>query len=267
MFGLTLGTGVISFLWNLLAAVIILIVGYVVISIIRGAVGRGLAKSKLDSTMHPFLIKCVSFVLWVFVILMVLQRMGVNTTSVVAVLGAAGVAVGLALQGALSNVAGGILILLNKPFKNGDEIEVTGAANATGVVDQIDIMGTKLHTLDNKIVTVPNGAITSSVVLNYTESGLRRVDHTFAVSGASDIEAVKAAILSAIQSEPIFVSEPGPVVGASGNAEGAIVFDAKAWVKTADYYAANYRMRESVAKAFGEAGISAPSIPVNVKNV
>ena len=138
MFGLTLGTGVISFLWNLLAAVIILIVGYIVISVIRGAVGRGLAKSKLDSTMHPFLIKCVSFVLWVFVILMVLQRMGVNTTSVVAVLGAAGVAVGLALQGALSNVAGGILILLNKPFKNGDEIEVTGAANATGVVDQIE---------------------------------------------------------------------------------------------------------------------------------
>jgi len=267
MAGLTLGAGAIAFLWNLLAAVIILVVGYVVITLIRSAVGRGLAKSKLDSTMHPFILKSVSIFLWVIVLVMVLQRMGVNTASVIAVLGAAGVAIGLALQGALSNVAGGILILLNKPFKNGDEIEVTGAANATGIVDKIDIMGTKLHTHDNKIVTVPNGSITSSVILNYTESGLRRIEHQFAVSGASDIDKVKEAILSAIQADPIFVSEPAPVIGASGNAEGAIIFDTKAWVKTGDYYASGYRLREGVAKAFGEAGISAPSIPVNVKNV
>ena len=267
MFELGVGAGLLAFLWNLLAAVIILVVGYIVITLIRSAVGRGLAKSKLDSTMHPFILKCVSIFLWIFVILMVLQRLGVNTASVIAVLGAAGVAIGLALQGALSNVAGGILILLNKPFKNGDEIEVTGGATATGIVDKIDIMGTKLHTHDNKIVTVPNGAITSSVILNYTESGLRRIEHTFAVSGASDIEKVKAAILSAIGKDPIFVSEPAPVIGASGNAEGAIIFDSKAWVKTEDYYAAGYRLREGVAKAFGEAGISAPSIPVNVKNV
>lgn len=267
MSDLGLGVGVAAFLWNLLAAAIILAVGYVVITFIRSAVGRGLAKSKLDSTMHPFILKCVSISLWVIVLVMVLQRLGVNTASVIAVLGAAGVAIGLALQGALSNVAGGILILLNKPFKNGDEIEVTGAANATGIVDKIDIMGTKLHTHDNKIVTVPNGSITSSVILNYTESGLRRIEHKFAVSGASDIDKVKEAILSAIQADPIFVSEPAPVIGASGNAEGAIIFDTKAWVKTEDYYASGYRLREGVAKAFGEAGISAPSIPVNVKNV
>ncbi|MBQ7246207.1 MAG: mechanosensitive ion channel [Firmicutes bacterium] len=267
MSDLGLGVGVAAFLWNLLAAAIILAVGYVVITLIRSAVGRGLAKSKLDSTMHPFILKSVSIFLWVIVLVMVLQRMGVNTASVIAVLGAAGVAIGLALQGALSNVAGGILILLNKPFKNGDEIEVTGAANATGIVDKIDIMGTKLHTHDNKIVTVPNGSITSSVILNYTESGLRRIEHQFAVSGASDIDKVKEAILSAIQADPIFVSEPAPVIGASGNAEGAIIFDTKAWVKTGDYYASGYRLREGVAKAFGEAGISAPSIPVNVKNV
>lgn len=266
MLELTVGTGVVAFLWNLLAAVIILLVGYIVISLVRGAVGKALAKSRLDSTMHPFIIKTVSIFLWVIVILMILQRLGVNTASVITVLGAAGVAIGLALQGALSNVAGGILILINKPFKNGDEIEVSGAANATGVVDKIDIMGTKLHTLDNKIVTVPNGSITSSVILNYTESGLRRVEHTFAVSGASDIDTVKQAILGAIEKEPIFVTEPAPVVGASGNAEGAIIFDAKAWVKTSDYYAAGYKLREGVAKAFGEAGINAPSIPVNVKN-
>lgn len=267
MLGLGIGASIAAFLWNLLAAVVILVIGYLVITIIRGAVSKGLAKSKLDSTIHPFILRCVSILLWVFVLLMVLQRLGVNTASVITVLGAAGVAVGLALQGALSNVAGGILILLNKPFRNGDEIEVSGAANATGVVDKIDIMGTKLHTLDNKIVTVPNGSITSSVVLNYTESGLRRIEHNFAVSGASDIETVKSAILSAIQNDPIFVSEPAPVIGASGNAEGAIVFDAKAWVKTQDYYAAGYKLREGVAKAFGEAGINAPSIPVNVKNV
>ena len=267
MNGLIAGAGLVAFLWNLLAAVIILLVGYGVITLIRGAVGRALAKSKLDSTMHPFILKCISIFLWVIVLVMVLQRMGVNTASVIAVLGAAGVAIGLALQGALSNVAGGILILLNKPFRNGDEIEVSGAANTRGIVDKIDIMGTKLHTHDNKIVTVPNGSITSSVVLNYTESGLRRIEHTFAVSGASDIDTVKATILSAIQADPIFVSEPAPVIGASGNAEGAIIFDTKAWVKTADYYAAGYRLREGVAKAFGEAGISAPSIPVNVKNI
>ena len=258
--------GFTSVLWMILGAAVILLIGVIVIAIISKVLTKSLAASKLDPTVQPFIVKAVKFALWVIVIIMVLQKLGFSTASLVAAIGAGGAAIALALQGSLSNVAGGILILVNKPFRVGDEIEVAGAG-ARGVVDEIGLMATVLHTWDNKIVTVPNGAITSSTVLNYTESGLRRVEETFGVRAGSDIEAVKAAIKAACAKNAIFATQPEPIVGASGNGEGSIIFDCKVWCRTEDYYGAIYVLREAVAKEFAEAGIQGPSKGINVEMV
>ena len=256
--------GFMSVLWLILGAVVILLIGVIAIAIISKVLTKSLAASKLDPTIQPFIVKAVKFVLWVFVIIMILQKLGMSTASLVAAIGAGGAAIALALQGSLSNVAGGILILVNKPFRVGDEIEVGGVK---GVVDEIGLMATILHTWDNKIVTVPNGTVTSSVVLNYTESGLRRVEESFGVRAGSDIEAVKAAIKAACAKNAIFATQPEPIVGASGNGEGSIIFDCKVWCRTEDYYGAIYVLREAVAKEFAEAGIQGPSKGINVEMV
>lgn len=258
--------GFTNVLWAILGAAVILLIGVICIAIISNILKKSLAASKLDPTVQPFVVKAVKFALWVFVIIMVLQKLGMSTASLVAAIGAGGAAIALALQGSLSNVAGGILILINKPFRVGDEIEVSGAG-AKGVVDEIGLMATILHTWDNKIVTVPNGAITSSVVLNYTESGLRRVEETFGVRAGSDIEAVKTAIKAACAKNAIFATQPEPIVGASGNGEGSIIFDCKVWCRTEDYYGAIYVLREAVAKEFAEAGIQGPSKGINVEMI
>ena len=258
------GITAISWLWSIIMAVLILVIGYFVINAIMNRVKSGLAKSKIEPTLHTFILKAVKILLWVVLIIMLLQKLGVNTSSLVALIGAGGAAVALALKDSLANVAGGILILLNKPFRKGDEIEVAG--QATGIVDQIDIMATKLHTWDNKIVTVPNGSVVTSVVLNYTESGFRRLQEQFGVAGGSDIETVKAAVRAACAKDPIFATEPEPIVGATGNGEGSVIFDVLVWCKAEDYYPARYHLREGVAKAFAEAGINGPIKAVKVSN-
>ncbi len=254
----------ISWLWSIITAILILVIGYIVINIISGAVKNTLLKSKVDTTLHTFIVKGVKILLWIVVIVMLLQKLGVNTASLVALIGAAGAAIALALKDSLANVAGGILILLNKPFKNGDEIEVAG--QATGIVDTIDIMATKLHTWDNKIVTVPNGSVVTSVVLNYTESGFRRLQEQFGITPGTDIDLVKSTIKSAIAKEAIFATEPAPIVGATGNGEGSIIFDVLVWCKAEDYYGARYVLREAVAKALGEAGIGGPVKDLKISN-
>ncbi|MBQ6662518.1 MAG: mechanosensitive ion channel family protein [Firmicutes bacterium] len=261
---LALGTGA-SILFMIIKAVLILLIGYIVINLVTGAVKKSLEKNpKIDPMLHGFLVKVLRILLWVVVIVMLLQAFGVNTASLVAIIGAAGIAVAMALKDSLANVAGGILILINKPFKRGDEIEVAGQ---TGIVDAIDIMTTQLHTWDNKIVRVPNGAIVTSSVVNFTESGLRRVEESFGVAPDSDFEKVKAAIRAACAKDPVFSMNPEPVIGASGNGDGSVIFDCKVWVKTEDYYGAIYRLREGVAAEFAAAGVSGPKKTLRVMQV
>jgi len=252
-----------TILGPIIYAVIIGLVGWLVISIIASAVTKALGKSKIDSSLHGLIIKIVKGLLWIFVIIMILQKLGISTASLVTVIGACGAAIALGLKDSLGNLAGGILLILNKPFKAGDEVKI---GDAEGVVDAIDLMATKLHTWDNKIVTVPNGLASTSVIMNYTESGLRRLEEQFGVSGSSSITAVKEALLKACESDPMFVQTPAPVVGATGNGAGSIIFDCLVWCKSTDYYAARYRLREAAAAAFAEAGIDAPSEPVIVTN-
>lgn len=256
--------GTISVLEKIGVSLAILAVGYILIHIITRIQKKVLARSRIDKSLHTFLINVTRILLWVVLIIMVLQSLGVSTASLVAVLGAGGAAVALALRDSLANVAGGILIILNKPFRQGDEIEIRAASVTTGIVDHIDVMATRLHTWDNRVVSVPNGVITTAVLVNYTEAGLRRVDRKFSAAYGNDIAKVKAALARAIAEDPIFVSEPRPLIGLSEHGANALIFDCKAWCHTDDYYSAAYRMMEDVKREFDSQGIEVPFPQVDV---
>ena len=243
---------------------LVLLVGYFVIKIIIAIMRRGLKTTNLDASIHSFILNGSKFLLWVIVIIMTLQMLGVSTASVVTVLGASAAAVALGLQNSLSNVASGIVTMVNKPFKQGDEIEMKGTVNAVGIVDEVGTMVTKLHTYDNKVMNIPNSLLTSSVILNYTEAGLRRVDRTFSVSQDADIDQVKDIIRKVIKDEPLFEEEPEPIIGVSSHGDFAVQFDVKAWCDTRQYFTAVYHLEEGVEKAFRTAGIDVPYPQVDV---
>ena len=158
----------------------------------------------------------------------------------------------------LGNVAGGILILLNKPFSKGDSIEISGSSSATGIVDSIDLMVTKLHTYDNKIVIVPNGSITTSVIVNFSEEGVRRVDCTFGVSYDSDLEKVKNVMRQVVSECEEIKKDSEPVIGVSNLGADAVIMDCKVWCETTDYFSVKYYLEENIKKAFDREGIKIP---------
>jgi small conductance mechanosensitive channel len=210
----------------------IILAGYILIRIICGIIRRGLNKSKLDEALHSFIINCIRIILWIMTIITALDYMGVPISAFLTALGAAGVAVALALKDSLGNFAGGILIILSKPFKKGDYIEDYQTA---GQVEKIDLLYTTLVTFDNKVITVPNGKLANSTIVNYTKSDSRRVDCTFSVTYRDDILKVKEILHAVAESNPLIFSEPAPLIGVARQGEGKIEVDLKVWCKTDDY--------------------------------
>ena len=162
-------------------ALLSFIIGWIVITVFIKVLRKLLEKSKIDKSLHAFITNGIRVVFLIILAIIILQELGLNTSSLLTVLGAGGAAIALALKDSLGNVAGGFLILINKPFKCGDVIAVNGSVDATGIVDEIDLMYTKMHTGDNKVVTVPNGVMSASVLTNFTESGIRRIDKTYSL--------------------------------------------------------------------------------------
>lgn len=236
-------------------ALVILLVGWILITIILRLSRRALGKSRLDGALHTFILNSIKAVLWIFVIISALAKLEVATTSMVAVLSAGGAAIALALKDSLGNVAGGIIILINKPFSRGDTIEVQGT---TGVVDSIDLLTTKLHTFDNKVVTIPNGTITTSILTNYSREDTRRVDCVFGISYEADILKAKEILRSVAEASPQILAEPAPVIGVASQGEHAVTLDLKVWCSTSDYFDVKYFLEENVKLAFDEAGIEIP---------
>ena len=191
--------------------------------------------------------------------------LGVPATSFIAVLTTCAAAVGLALQGSLSNFAGGIMILLFKPFKVGDYIE---AAGESGTVSEISVVYTELLTLDNKRITIPNGTLTNSVIENYSSEDLRRVDLTFNTSYDCDLETVKSVINKVIENNPKALKNPEPFVRLSAHNDSALTYTVRIWCKNADYWDVNFDTIENVKKAFDENGITIPynQIDVHIDN-
>ena len=240
---------------KIVLALALLLIGLWVISKIVKFAKRLMVKSKIDTTLQNFLSDLLSWGLKILLIISVLGQLGVQTTSFIAVLGAAGLAVGLSLQGALSNFAGGTLIMLFKPFKLGDLIEAQGEI---GTVKEIQIFVTKILTPDNKVVIIPNGPLSNGIIKNFTEDGKIRVDLTIGISYNADIKKVKDIILKTMVGLPSVRKEPAPSVNVSELADSSVNLAVRPWATPANYWDAYFGTLEACKEALDKEGIEIP---------
>lgn len=250
---------------KLLAAIVLVIVGLKGIKWLRKWIRTSEKLNKIDNSLRSFMISFSSVVLYIVLFITVAVILGIPTTSFITMLASCGVAIGLALQGSLSNFAGGIMILLFKPFKVGDYID---AAGESGTVTEISVVYTELLTVDNKRIIIPNGTITNSVIENYSAENIRRVDFTFNTAYDSDIDKVKRIITEILESHPKALKNPECFVRLSAHNESALTYTARVWCKTDDYWDVNFDVIESVKKAFDENGIQIPynQLDVHIDN-
>lgn len=249
------GDAIIKWIPDLLFAVLVLVIGLWVAKRLRNLVQRGLEKRNADPTLTSFLDSFLSVTFKAIVIIMAATMLGIKTASIIAALGAAGLAVGLALQGSLSNLAGGVLILFFKPFKVGDTIEAQGV---NGTVERIQIFNTIVRTFTNEEVFIPNGSLANNVIKNYSSTPTRRIDLKFGIGYDDDMSQAKAAVKQVIERCEYILNEPEPVVAISGHADSYVEIDVRIWVKNGDMLKTRFYMFEEVKKAFDEQNISIP---------
>ena len=240
---------------KVVAAIVILIVGRWVARGITNVIKKMMTKSKTDETLVKFVGSLSYIALLAFVIIAALNQLGIQTTSFIAVLGAAGLAIGLALQGSLGNFAAGVLMIIFKPFKVGDYIEGAGVA---GVVEEIQIFTTQLLTPDNKTVIVPNAKMTGDNITNYTAKGTRRVDFVFGIGYDDDIDKARQVIEGIINADERVLKDPAPMVAVSELADSSVNFVARAWTAASDYWSFYFDTTEKVKKQMDAEGISIP---------
>ncbi len=240
---------------TLLFAILILIVGLIACKFALWLISKGLDKSKVDLTAAKFLKQCIKIVLYVILLIVVLSMLGIPTTSVITVVGTAGVAIGLALQDSLSNVAGGFVLMITKPFKIGDYIIINGVE---GVVAQISILHTRLDSVSNQAIFIPNGQAVNATVVNNSTNDTRRVDLTFSISYEDDYEKARDILLEVLQSNPKVLKDPEPTVRMLEHGASAVVIATRPWCRTADYWDVYFSTTEAVRKAFIENDISIP---------
>jgi small conductance mechanosensitive channel len=249
--------------WSIKIAIALLIffIGQLVAKFIARILGKVLGRTKLDRILVEFIQSLVNALLLVFVIVAALDQLGVNTNSVIAVLGAAGLAIGLALQGSLQNFAAGFMLLIFRPFKGGDFVEAAGTA---GVVEKIGIFSTTLHTGDNKEVIIPNSAIYSSNIINYSKRPTRRIDMIFSIGYTDDLRAARAIIAAIIKDEPRVLPEPDTLIAVGELAVNSVNFFVRPWVKTEDYWDVKFALTEKIKLAFDANGITIPFPPIHI---
>ena len=240
---------------KVVAAIVIFIIGRWVARGLSNLIKRMMTKSKTDETLVSFVGNLSYVALLAFVIIAALNQLGIQTASFIAVLGAAGLAIGLALQGSLGNFAAGILMIIFKPFKVDDYIEGAGVA---GVVEEIQIFTTQLKTPDNKTIIVPNSKIMGDNITNYTMKGTRRVDFVFGIGYEDDIDKARQVIGSIIDSDERVLKDPAPMVAVSELADSSVNFTARAWTTAGDYWSFYFDTIEKVKKLFDAEGISIP---------
>ena len=241
---------------RILAALIIFIIGKILVNWANKPFAKMLEKRKVEPSIQSFLKSIVNITLLVLLFLAVIGKLGIELTSFAALLASAGVAVGMALSGNLSNFAGGVIILVFRPYKVGDYIEAsTGAA---GTVTDIQIFHTVLTTPDNKVVFAPNGAMSGAVVTNYSRKDTRRVDFLFGVEYGTDFNQAKSIIMEVINKDSRILKDPAPFVELGALADSSVNITVRVWVNAADYWAVNFDMNKNVYATFNEKGISFP---------
>lgn len=240
---------------DLLAAIAILVIGIWIAKAVRRVVQRLLTRTEFDQILVRFIGNLTYAILLIFVVLAAVAQLGIQTASLIAVLGAAGLAVGLALQGSLSNFAAGVLMLIFRPFKAGDYVECAGTA---GVVEDIQIFNTRLRTPDNRLIIVPNGAVYGGTITNYSALDRRRVDLVYGVSYADDIDRVQQVIAEVLGADARILAEPAPTIGLVELADSSVNFAVRPWVATADYWPVLFDLNAAIKKRFDAEGISIP---------
>ncbi len=240
---------------SLLLALAILIIGRQLVKLILRLITVALEKSNVEDTVRIFVTNLLNTLLMILVFIAAINQLGIETTSIIAVLGAAGLAIGLALQGSLSNFAAGILIVIYRPYKVGDYIE---AGNHAGTVKDIQIFSTVLKTPDNKIVVVPNGSIMNGSIVNYSDQDTRRVDLIISCGYEDDIDKVKSVLEDILKKEKRILKDPKPQIAVTELADSSVNFIFRPWVKRTDYLPVYYSLLEEVKKRFDKEGISIP---------
>jgi small conductance mechanosensitive channel len=244
-----------DFAINLVTAIVIFYIGRFVVRLLTRGVRKVMDAQDVDKTLVTFASNLISMVLLTFVIIAAVSALGVQTTSFIAVLGAAGLAIGLALQGSLSNFAAGVLIVLFRPYKVGDWVE---AAGISGAVEEVQILTTVLKTGDNKQVIVPNAQIMNSIITNYSAKDTRRVDMVIGVSYSDDLDKVRSTLEDIIAAEDRVLDEPACTIAVSELANSSVNFVVRPWVATSDYWGVMFDLTETIKKRFDKEGISFP---------
>ena len=241
---------------QVVGAIAILIIGWIAANWLGKRVKKlALRSEKIDETLVPLFYKGVRILVLVITILTVLNQFGVETASIVAVLATAGLAIGLALQGTLSNIASGMMLLILRPFNVGDSVEVGGVS---GVVDEISLFITKMHTFDNIAITLPNSKIWGSKIENYTRNETRRVDMEIGISYDDNIDLAMDIIREILQSEERVLEEPEPLVAVGGLGDNAVILRVRPWTKTADIWPVRYELTKRIKERFDQEDISFP---------
>ena len=250
---------------KLVGAILVWIIGGIVISAIVNGVNKMMEKKNTDPSLRPFLKTLLGSLLKVMLVISVLGMLGIEMTSFIAILGAAGLAVGMALSGTLQNFAGGVMILIFKPFKVGDVITAQGY---TGSVSEIQIFNTILKTPDNKTIIIPNGGLSTGSMVNFSTEATRRVDWTIGIGYGDDVDKAKEVIQKMIDGDSRILKDPAPFIAVSELADSSVNFTVRAWVNAGDYWGVFFDMNENVYKTFDKEGLNIPypQMDVHVHN-
>lgn len=246
---------------KIVIAAAILVIGFWITKRLVSRINKILTKREMDLSLKTFLISLTSVGLKALIIVSAIGQLGIEMTSFVAILGAAGLAVGMAFSGTLSNFAGGVMLLVFKPFKVGDFVKVQGEE---GVVSEILIFNTVLKTLDNKVIILANGAVANGTIINYTKAEKRRVDWSFGIAYGDDLKVAKELLAKFIQEDKRILKDPESFIGLGELADSSVNITVRAWVKTEDYWGVFFDMNERVYNEFEAAGLSIPFPQVDV---
>ena len=240
---------------RVVGAIAILVLGRIGVGIVAGIIRRLMIRGKVDETLTKFVVSLARIALLVFVFIAALGSLGFETTSFIAVIGAAGLAIGFALQGSLGNFASGVMLVIFRPFKTGDFVEASGLS---GTVEEIHIFSTILRTPDNKKVIIPNSKITGDNIVNYSAKDQRRVDMVFGIGYGDDLQRAKQILEKLTAEDSRILKDPAPTIGVLELADSSVNFAVRPWVKTDDYWGVYFDFTENVKLTFDQEGISIP---------
>ena len=244
---------------KVLLAIVVWFVGKFIVSKIMGLVGKIKVLEKVEPNTRTFVLSALKWLLYIVLVVSIVAILGVPMASVITVLGTAGAAIALSLQGSLSNLAGGIMLVIFRPFKVGDFVEASGV---TGTVKEITLFYTVLNTVDNCRINVPNGALMNANIIDYSAEETRRVDLTFASAKSEDPQKIQSLMLEVMDQNEKVLKDPAPFARISGGTNEAMQFTVRAWCKTADYWDVYFDLTQAITEKLGENGVQAPAVRV-----